>query len=414
MLSSRYKDATWDAEFMTMAQINKVRGVSKAKKGPWKTWFPQMCQKVPLRRLSLRVEKSPTPERWERAIEQDATLTGVTIDGTAEENDAEIKQEFSAEKQAEKPVAGKKAAAKSSAAGTDASPGTMSGLAPDRQRQEAGGPAATGSEGGGTREPPPTDPTEQNAGEIWPIDEFGEPVDRPEPMTAEEFGGWFAARIFTTKNANALREHNADNIQEAGRISFKTLGVIESALARHRQREQDERDAARLKEKQDQEALAPKVEEAKVSEVTAPTHAARKPIEVPKTPKGQPHWPNYLPLAKAEIVRLPTEADIDEWITVNQPQYKGKAVEIGIDNTIRDRRASIKAKGGRVETNTDLISRVRREVEALKDMKEFDAWQVGDIRPIIVKLRADDPDAFNLCLSIIDDRRLILEGDVSE
>ena len=75
-----YKDGSWEMEPMSRAQIDRVRAVSRAKKGPWQPWFDEMARKTVLRRLIKRLDKSPV-RRIEAALDRDDTLT---IDATAE------------------------------------------------------------------------------------------------------------------------------------------------------------------------------------------------------------------------------------------------------------------------------------------------------------------------------------------
>lgn len=50
---AKLKDGTVQREVMTKAQIEKVRGVSRAKdKGPWVDWYDEMARKTVIRRLS--------------------------------------------------------------------------------------------------------------------------------------------------------------------------------------------------------------------------------------------------------------------------------------------------------------------------------------------------------------------------
>lgn len=81
----QYTDGTWEAEFMSRAQIERARSVSRAKAAaaPWQKWYGQMAMKTALRRLALRVERSAENLRYLDAITTDTT----TIDGEADAND---------------------------------------------------------------------------------------------------------------------------------------------------------------------------------------------------------------------------------------------------------------------------------------------------------------------------------------
>jgi recombination protein RecT len=391
-----YKDGGYDAEFMSRAQIDRRRKASKAKKGPWAPWYAEMAQKVPLRRLSNRVEKSAENERYFKALETDETLATTTIEGTViDEGVQEIKGEFTAEKQAEKQP-DKKAKPTSSASGGTASAATPSGSAPGRSQQEAGD-AGSGSPGKGAGGDSPSSPPSI---EIWATDEYGEPVEQTEPWTPMEFANWFASQLFLAHNPDALCEHNADAMGEAGQGGLKPLGVIQDAITRCKQRQEADRSA---------KAQAGNGVDQKPNVVEHVAKPKRVPIPVPKTPKGAEKWPEYTPIAKAEIEKLSTLEDIDDWVATNQPTYKNRVAEIAIDNRLRDRREAIVAAGGRIETDTGLLTRIRSEMAALNSEEEIKEWSMGPIRPIMMELAKRDPDAFDQAKAIIDERRFQVE-----
>lgn len=56
---AKLKDGTKIAEIMSLADIEKVRAVSRAKdKGPWVDWFEEMARKTVIRRLAKRLPSS--------------------------------------------------------------------------------------------------------------------------------------------------------------------------------------------------------------------------------------------------------------------------------------------------------------------------------------------------------------------
>lgn len=72
------KDGEKVREFMTWAEIEKVRNVNKFwNKGPWAQWKAEMCRKSVVRRLYKSVPQSTDKEgeRLQRAIERDEDLT---------------------------------------------------------------------------------------------------------------------------------------------------------------------------------------------------------------------------------------------------------------------------------------------------------------------------------------------------
>jgi recombination protein RecT len=59
-----FKDGSRQREVLTMADVAKVRAVSRAKNGgPWKDWFEEMAKKTAIRRLLKYVSLSPDVER---------------------------------------------------------------------------------------------------------------------------------------------------------------------------------------------------------------------------------------------------------------------------------------------------------------------------------------------------------------
>lgn len=74
------KDGFKIREFMDMAQINKVRNVSRSKdNGPWKTWFEEMAVKTVLRKVA---KISPTSTDLDEFLKADTEISdeAVTIE----------------------------------------------------------------------------------------------------------------------------------------------------------------------------------------------------------------------------------------------------------------------------------------------------------------------------------------------
>jgi hypothetical protein len=230
-------------------------------------------------------------------------------------------------------------------------------------------------------------------------------------MNALDFANWFAAQVFVSKMPLALREHNADAIMAAGHANFKALGIIEQAWSRHLQREQDDRDATAFIARSIQANGAAAVANITVTgtDTSLTVKSGRVPIPIPKTPKGAEKWPEYTPVAKAQIDKLTTLEEIDDWIEVNRPFYKNRVAEIAIDNRLRDRREAIQNAGGRIETHTMLLTRIRQEVTTLNSEQEIVEWSKGDIRQPMMDLSKADPDAFEQAKAIIDARRFEVE-----
>jgi recombination protein RecT len=68
------KDGSRLLEVMSFEEIEKVRGVSRAKgSGPWVTWWGEMARKTVMRRLSKRL---PMSSDLDDAFERDETMGG--------------------------------------------------------------------------------------------------------------------------------------------------------------------------------------------------------------------------------------------------------------------------------------------------------------------------------------------------
>lgn len=429
-----YKDGFYDAEFMSRKQLDRIAATSRAKNGPWKSFKPQMMMKTPLRRLSLRVEKSAENERYFDTIQNDPTL----IEGEVEDVTANaIADEFTAEKPQEKAAPAKKSAAPPKPFSNE-NPGgiardlekaqaeierlarfkpasdterTVPSLAPDNRVAPSGSVSESERKTHGSAaldadaaklvamgaDPGPTvdEVFGSSDAEIWAVDEHGEPLESPEPMTPMQFANWFAGRLFMTKSPDALREHNMDAIGDAG-ADKEAARIITEALQRHARRAADAITAEITKPAED----APK---------------ARIPIPLPKTPKGSVHVPNlktiYFPAACAEIEKLKDEADIQDWLAVNRPSYRGLATEIAIDNRIAARRNAL--GGGPSPPATaeaePLDARVRREIAAIDTLEGLQAWARGEIRPTMMGVKASDPALYSRITEILDEKQLSLE-----
>lgn len=148
--------------------------------------------------------------------------------------------------------------------------------------------------------------------EIWPTDEFGEPASDGSAMSPSDFAKWFAAKLFTTKNPQALIEHNADALKDAREADPEAESEIIGAIMRH--------DKARREEE---------------AAVKAKKPGGRTPVKGPTT------TPGYQERCKEEIAALKDEAAIVEWIAANEPTYKNRATEIPINSAITKRRLEL-------------------------------------------------------------------------
>jgi recombination protein RecT len=297
-----YKDGSWDLEAMSRRQIERVRAVAKAKKGPWMTWYDEQSRKTVLRRLIKRLEKSSF-RRIEAVLDADETMT---IEGTVEPSRAALPppdptSEFTSDEISRslnrQPV---KEPAKTTKQA-------------DPKPAETKQPEAKHSRKTTESEKPPADPP-LSGFEAWPVNEFGELADgRNDPITdAQEFAAWFAKAWNKTDNREALVENNADALEDlrADVLAAKMVdGVLKQA------------------EKQ----------EPQVEYKSAPLDY----LEPPKTPKGSIHWPNYITAAEKILASLPTDAEVRAWDEANRPTYGTDAKGLPIERAVKARLTAI-------------------------------------------------------------------------
>lgn len=269
-----FKDGTWDMEVMSRTQIERVKAVSRAKKGPWLPWYGEMAKKTVLRRL-LKRQPTATAARIEAALDRDETM-GTTIEGNLEDPNVLTMQDARREPPQEEPE-------------------------PIRPTERSSPPAS----------PPPAAPP---AFEVWATDEIGEPVDAPAFSTPMAFAEWFEAAAEKTSNIEALRENNMDAIADAGADPEAALVIshaIQIAMTR---------------------LAAPAAPEASPN-----VPASQQTLAVPMTAAGAPHWGRYLAAAEKVIATFQTAAEADEWLAYNRPTFAGKAVEPKINALLAGR-----------------------------------------------------------------------------
>ncbi|HQU34715.1 MAG TPA: recombinase RecT, partial [Thermoanaerobaculaceae bacterium] len=190
----RYKDGGWELERMSRRQIDRVRAVSRAKKGPWLPWYDEMARKTVLRRLIKRLDTSSDLRRLDEVLDHDSTMT---IDGVATPGDSAIAgtavTEFREAPQSQErpvPMGAQHTTPRSNAAAQT--------QAPAQDKREPSPPEQPTTTK--TPEPPrraAAPPPPQDEVEYWPTDEFGEPAEiGGEPVAirgAKAFAAWFAA-----------------------------------------------------------------------------------------------------------------------------------------------------------------------------------------------------------------------------
>lgn len=303
-------DGRIEREWMNRSELARVAEVNKAKKGPRALWRDQMDRKAPIRRLSKRLEKSPEMKLLHAAVDQDDT--GETIEGEVED----VTQPPARLPTPAPPIVLKDPPA--------------ADRVPVGEREDPADAAL------GTRQPLPpvggeapktTPPTTQKAAapafEAWALDEIGEPVDpNGEPITlAADFVSWLEGAMKKTTNPNGLMEHNGDGIADAGQDSALAQRVTAAFSAA----------VERLKPKE-----TPASVPAGVADLVV--------VPLPQTPKGVPHWPNYISVVTPLIAALDSEAAVEEWRARNAATYAGSvATTAKIDALLAARRDQLQA-----------------------------------------------------------------------
>jgi phage recombination protein Bet len=233
--------------------------------------------------------------------------------------------------------------------------------------------------------------------EIWPVDDIGEPLeDQHEPMDAVAFANWFASRLFISKNPDALREHNADNVAEAGAVP-EARGVIQGALDRY----------TRAKTAAPADPPMESVSQKATDNATISNRPIRKPVALPKTPKGAPHWPNYQEACTVEINALVDDDDADDWFKVNLPTFNGRASQIMVENRLNKKRATfVQANNHELFPPTDemIINDIAVAVAKMTTTDEMRAWAAGPIKAVMAALKARNVEAHVRASAIVDER----------
>jgi hypothetical protein len=235
--------------------------------------------------------------------------------------------------------------------------------------------------------------------EIWPSDEYGEAGDGVnEPQDAVAFGKWFAARLFlcAADSRDALIQHNADNLAEAGAVP-EARGVIQGALDRHN----------RGKTAAPAEPPMESVSQKATDNATISNRPIRKPVALPKTPKGAPHWPNYQEACTVEINALVDDDDADDWFKVNLPTFNGRASQIMVENRLNKKRATfVQANNHELFPLTDemILNDIAVAVAKMTTTDEMRDWAQGPIKAVMAALKARNPEAHVRASAIVDER----------
>jgi hypothetical protein len=137
--------------------------------------------------------------------------------------------------------------------------------------------------------------------------------------------------------------------------------------------------------------------------------AGPKAIDIPTTPKGAPHWPNYTALAEEAIAKLATVADVNAWEALNKPHYAGKAAEIKIENRLKQRRAGLQspAAGPDESDAAGIYADIEAEAKEVAGKAAVDEWFArANLQGRLKVLKGMDAALFEKAIVLIDERTL--------
>lgn len=333
-----YKDGFWEMEPMSRAQIDQVRAVSRAKKGPWLPWYDEMAKKTVLRRLIKRLDKSPV-RLLEAALDRDDTLT---IEGAAETP----AQRAIAAPAKPTPVADRPAPDPDRREPEQRQPDPPTeDQRGQQERQQAATDPGKDQPPPAQQEPPRQQPAAGTAVAFFPVDDVGEPFELPGGAEAfdkpSDFAGWVATMMKVTARPEALWENNADALGELKAGWPDLWRLADDAYADAQKRVQEPPAATGTAEDAGQQPDA----------ASGPENGPGEgdgipPVKVPLTTGGKPSAIGYAKACRAELDHLTTQQDVAAWVNRNFQTYQGRAIEAAIEKHIRETRARIGGGSG--------------------------------------------------------------------
>lgn len=385
-----YKDGFWDAEFMSLRQLMRVKAVSKAKKGPWLTFFPQQCMKTPLKRLSLRVEKSAVNERYFQTITEDETI-GPVIEG---DQASDLMGEFTQERQAASPQQPQRSNGVQREADQqqEADEQRQANPEPREQQKDLEQPA---NKAAADKKKPMDEPVKeetkleakhQDGGtqqfDHYALDEVhGEEIVGADGVQLHfthpgDFALWYVERYRMTKNKVGLKENNADALDDA-RL-HKAAALILDTL----------------------DAPPPPVEEQ--NEEQKPP-AAPNPLHVPMAvlPNGRPNLPKYCLAIGTALKTITTDDHLRAWLHANAdtlgkvPAYGAYAMKL--DGLIKAAGEGLvqaaDAKIIQVDEDEDLVATLIKDLNSITLEDQYDSLiQKAATKTLARRMTKERPD----------------------
>lgn len=214
----------------------------------------------------------------------------------------------------------------------------------------------------------------------YALDEFGDPVtldngDMLQFFQPQEFALWYNKRTGESDNPAALREHNADALQDAAADPTAKV-MIDAAHSP---------DEAR-----------PATVDVKPDEPSAPIPVL---LETLSNRQRTPNWPKYVKDCETEITGLKTVAEVEAWEKLNVPTYVGKTTAYAskVDALIAARRAVINRAPVTPDPDMEQAKKLIQSLNETNHLHEYEALvRNAAIRSWCKKMSAERPEIRDL------------------
>lgn len=434
-----FRDGTWQVEWMSRTDIEKVRAVSRAKssRAPWQAWYSEMAKKTPLRRLIKQLDKSPEIAALDKALENDPTL-GATIDGEA----TEIAEGIAArptETTRQRPAATQESRATSQPAQTEKvhveDPNDWRNNHGETTREpvtdkppvtQQRAPLETAKTDTVQKQPTTTKTAEQPAqGKATATPAKETPFD-PETGEITETGqsgpdeGMFEAWVVSADGGETTVDPYTDAMQFAAALTNLCAGkshdVIAAILENNEGAIGDCRDMSDAAGKiiDSIKSVAPVVNKAQADPKEQPSGQAEEVtlLAIPTTPGGKPHSPNYATAAKDILDRCRSPAEATAWMDLNKPHYLGK-ITIAAENQIQRHYDQVMAAFDAIpfsedaaDPDRDLANKIINDLNNAKSLDDLRTLnQRDDVKNATARWEKDNKDLYDRVRSIAMARR---------
>ena len=216
------------------------------------------------------------------------------------------------------------------------------------------------------------------------LDELGEPVVDADGVLKHftdprEFALWYNEAVFHSSNQEAVKYNNADARAEAALdVAAKViLDAVDNPI-----------DTSK--------PAAGEQEHAKPDETP-------KPLALKPLPNGRTNWPAYATNCEMSLKDLQSAAEVADWVMLNGPTYRGKAISARVDALVKARLEQVTAAPQQdedLETARDLVARLNEvkfahEYDAILGNAAVRSWakRMTEKRPEIRKMVGDADDA---------------------